>query len=374
MRIAIDARKLMKTDSGIGSYTLNLARALLEEDKDIELLLICNTTHGRGRLQDPRVTEVVFPCPPMSPLTQLALGPFLRKQTLDVFHSPLEITPWRLHRPVVVTIHDLNWIVNPRYNSHNLLFRLAGGAFYRSGLTAAMHAASRILAISHATRHAILEYAPWHASKIRVVYNGIDRNRIYPLEKDMAYRTLVHLIDPGTPFVLTVGQGVPYKNHLHAVRGFLEAFSDRPKYRMVLVRRFIGQDKALQALLQSPHAKAQVLTLPYVTPAVLNALYNAARMVLHPSYYEGFGLPLIEAMATGIPIVTSNVSAMPEVAGPAALLVSPADSRAIAEALATLDRDEALRERLVAEGYKQLERFSWSTCAKATLAVYREMA
>src|SRR5438445_4665868 len=207
MRIAIDARKLMQTDSGIGSYTLNLARALLEEDQEIELLLICRTTQGRGRLHDPRVSEVVFPFPPMSPFTQFALGPFLRGQTFDGFHSPLEMVPRRLHRPMVVTMHDLNWIVNPRYNSHNPFFRLVGGAFYRFSFTAAMHAASRILTISHATRHAILEYAPWHASKIRVAYNGIDRSRIYPIEKEMAYRALAHLIEPGTPFVLTVGQG-----------------------------------------------------------------------------------------------------------------------------------------------------------------------
>jgi glycosyltransferase involved in cell wall biosynthesis len=306
-------------------------------------------------------------------LTLSALGPFLRRQTFDVFHSPLELTPRRLHRPVVVTIHDLNWIVNPRYNSHNPFFRLVGGAFYRAALTAAMHTASRILTVSHATRHAILEYAPWHASKIRVAYHGLDRSRIFPLDKDIAYRTLAHLIEPGTPFILTIGQGTPYKNHLHAVRGFLEAFGHRPEYRMLLVRRLVGHDHELQKLLQSPQARQQVCPLPNVTPAVLNALYNAAHIVLHPSYYEGFGLPLIEAMATGTPIVTSNVSAMPEVVGSAALLVSPADVRVIAEALVTLDRDDAVRERLVAEGYKRLELFSWHTCARTTLEVYREL-
>jgi glycosyltransferase involved in cell wall biosynthesis len=373
MRIALDARTLTHTDSGIGNYTLNLVRALLEEDKELELLLVCTTSRQQRRLHDPRIHEVVLPFPARSPLTLFALGPLLRRQPFDVFHSPLELTPWRFHRPVVVTIHDLNWIVNPRYNSHNPFLRLVGGAFYRASLTAAMHAASRILTVSHATRHAILEYAPWYASKIRVAYNGMDRSRIYPLDKDSAYRTLAHLIDPGTPFVLTVGQGTPYKNHLNAVRGFLAAFGHRPEYRMLLVRRLVGHDHALQQVLRSPQAKQQVSLLPYVTPAVLNALYNAARMVLHPSYYEGFGLPLIEAMATGTPIVTSNVSAMPEVAGPAALLVNPADVRAIAAALVTLDRDDAVRERLVAEGYKRLEHFSWHTTARATLAVYREL-
>ncbi len=233
--------------------------------------------------------------------------------------------------------------------------------------------ASRILAVSHATRHAIIEHTPWNEGKVRVAYNGIDRGRIYPVEKEMAYRTLAHLMAPGTPFVLTVGQGTPYKNHLNAVRGFLAAFGSRPEYRMILVRRTLTRDKALQALLRSPQAQAQVLCLPYVPPDVLNALYNAARMVLHPSYHEGFGLPLIEAMAVGTPLVTASVSAMPEVAGPGALLVPPADYRAIAEALVLLEQDETVRQQLIAEGHRRLECFSWSTCAQATLAVYREL-
>jgi len=373
MRIALDARKLTSSDSGIGNYTLNLARALLEEDKDLELLLLCNGPRGQHLWQGPRVKELLFPFPALSPFTQLALGPFLRQQTFDIFHAPFDVVPRRLHRPLVVTIHDLNWLVNPRYNSTYLLPRLFEGAFFRYSLTAAMHEASRILAVSQATRHAILEHAPWYASKIRVVYNGIDRQRVYPLAKEVAYHLLAPLVAPGTPFVLTVGQGAPYKNHGNAVRGFLEAFGHRPEYRMILVRRAIRQDRALDALLRSPQGKAQILTLPYVTSEVLNALYNTARIVLHPSYYEGFGLPLLEAMATAVPIVTSDVSSMPEVAGSAALLVSPADYRAIAEALVTLDRDETLRARLIAAGRARLEHFSWNACAKAVLAIYREL-
>src|SRR5712691_9262132 len=264
MRIALDARKLTSSDSGIGNYTLNLARALLEEDKDLELLLLCNGTRGQRLWQGPRVKELLFPFPALSPFTQLALGPFLRQQTFDVFHAPFDVAPRRLHRPLVVTIHDLNWLVNPRYNSAYLLPRLFEGTFFRSSLAAAMQEASRLLAVSQATR-------------------------------------------------------------------------------------------------------------PYVTSEVLNALYNTARIVLHPSYYEGFGLPLLEAMATAVPLVTADISSMPEVAGSAALLVSPADYRAIAEALVTLDQDEVLRARLIAEGRARLEHFSWNACVQAVLAIYREL-
>src|SRR5262249_21495655 len=195
-----------------------------------------------------------------------------------------------------------------------------------------MQQARRLLAVSHATRQAIREYAPWYAGKTCVTYHGIDTQRISPLAPDLAWGCLRHLLPPGTPFVLTVGQGTPYKNHANAVRGFLAAFGRQPHYRLVLVRRFVRRDPALDALLRTPHARAQVLCLPYVPPDVLNALYHAARMVLHPSYYEGFGLPLLEAMQAGTPIVTSCVSAMPEVAGPAALLGDPAGPEAIAAA------------------------------------------
>jgi glycosyltransferase involved in cell wall biosynthesis len=374
MRVAIDARKLNGAESGIGSYTLNLARELLSEDPQLELLLVRNRGSRLDGLESPRVREVHVPFHPDSPLTPLALRFFLRRHAFDVFHSPFDLAPKGLGRPLVVTIHDLNWIVDPGYNTENPFLRAAGGAFYRRGIASAMDGASRIIAVSHATRSAIVAFAPRHEAKVRVALNGTDRARIFPIGRDAAFRALAHLVAPGTPFVLTVGQGAPYKNHLNAVRAFLRAFGERPEYRMVLVRRRAVPDRALEELLGSPRANAQVIVLPYVMPEVLNALYNAARIVLHPSHYEGFGLPLVEAMAAGVPVVTSNVSSMPEVAGAAALLVDPADSGAIAEALVALDRDEARRERLVAEGRLRLDLFTWKECARATLGVYREIA
>jgi glycosyltransferase involved in cell wall biosynthesis len=374
MRIALDARALAHAESGIGGYTVNLVRALLAADPDLELVLICRTTPAQAGLQDPRITVVRFPFHPMSPATQYALPAWLRPHRFDLFHAPFEVVPCGLRQPLVVTVHDLNWFVNPRYNSTNPFRRLVEGTYYRASLRTAMQQARRLLAVSHATRHAIHAYAPWHAGKTCVTYHGIDAQRIAPLAPDLAWGRLRHLLPPGTPFVLTVGQGTPYKNHANAVRGFLAAFGGHPHYRLVLVRRFVRRDPALDTLLRTPHVRAQVLLLPYVPPDVLNALYHAARMVLHPSYYEGFGLPLLEAMQAGTPLVTSCVSAMPEIAGPAALLVDPADPEAIAAALVRLDHDAAVRARCIAAGRQRLACFSWSRCARTTLAVYREVA
>ncbi len=373
-RVAIDARKLTNAESGVGNYTLNLIQHLKAEDPNLELVLVQNGRRGSPAIADLSAERIPVPFPHDSPLTPLALRHFLRGRRFDVFHSPYEVAPSGLTRPLVVTVHDINWVVDPAYNSNNWFMRRAGGFFYRNCVIAAMNHAVRIIAISNATRNAILELFPGHEPKIRVVHLGFDRRRIHPLDDAGAARALKSIIAPTTPFVLTVGQGSPYKNHFHAVRGFLRAFRDRADYRLVLVRRFAGRDRELDRLLRTPQAKAQVVVLPYVTPEVLNALYNRARILLHPSYYEGFGLPLLEAMAAGVPIVTSTVSAMPEVVGPAALLVNPGDDDAIAGALSRLDQDEGLREKLIADGRHRLSQYDWAKAARATLEIYREAA
>ena len=372
LRVAIDARKLRDPESGVGSYIVNLVQSLLRQENAPSLLLI---RAGRQRpLGVDEVEEVFVRYPAEIALTPRRLAPVLRGRRFDVFHSPFDIAPRGLEVPVVVTIHDINWIVNPAYNSYNLFMRKAGGFFYRTRLTDAMQTATRIIAISRATRNAIVEYAPWHEPKIRVVRNGIDRRRVHPLPQKEAERLVAPILGPEHPFVLTIGQASPYKNHLNAVRAFLEAFGDRPEYRMVLVRRPTGGDRRLERLLATPLARERVRRMNSVSPTVLNALYNRARIVLHPSYYEGFGLPLVEAMAAGTPLVSSTVSSMPEIVGPAGLLASPADVSALARALVALDEDEVLRARVAAAGRERLAMFDWQDAAKATLEIYAEAA
>jgi glycosyltransferase involved in cell wall biosynthesis len=372
LRVVVDARKLRDPESGVGSYIVNLVQALLRQDGAPDLVLV--RAGGHKPVGVDGIEEVFVPYPAEIALTPRRLAPALRGRPYDLFHSPFDIAPRGLDTPVVVTIHDINWIVNPAYNSYNLFMRKAGGFFYRTRLTHAMRTATRIIAISHATRNAIVEHAPWHEPKIRVVRNGIDRRRIFPLPAEEAARLVAPIVGPEHPFVLTVGQASPYKNHLSAVKAFLTAFGDRPEYRMVLVRRPAAADRRLEQLLATPLARERVLRVSSVPPAVLNALYGRARIVLHPSFYEGFGLPLVEAMAAGTPLVSSSVSSMPEIVGPAGLLVSPAEVGALAGALVALDRDEVLRARVTAAGRERLALFDWAAAAKATLEIYREAA
>jgi alpha-1,3-rhamnosyl/mannosyltransferase len=359
---------------GHSLHITDIATLVLEEDTDLELLRICNATGGRGRLSAPRVMEVVCPFPPISPDTRYALDAFLRRQHLEVFQAPFAVVPRGLHRPLVVTIHERNGLVHPRYTAPLLLRGWAARAYGRAHLTAAMQKAQRLLAVSQATHRAICAYAPWHNAKVRVPFNGLDTSRISSMDKALAFRLLAPCLPPGTPCVLTVGHGAPSKTHRPAVQGGLEAFRDHPAYRMSRVRRAVHRDKELHARLRHPDVQARVRVLSYGTGDLRNALYHAARIVLPPSYYEGFGLPLLEAMAVGTPLVRSRVSALPEIGGPAAVLVDPAAARAIGAALQTLDRDEALRARLIAAGRQRGQRYGWRACARATRAVYREVA
>src|SRR5262245_50722476 len=219
LRIAIDARNVQSVESGVGNHTLNLVNGILSEDPDLELLLLRNGRRKGKLFELPRVEEIHVPFPLNSPLTPLFLGRFLRGQRFDLYHSPDHLVPLGFSRPMVVTFHDINWIINARYNSYNPFMRWAASIHYRNGLIAAMNRARRIIVISNATRNAILEFAPWHEHKIRLVYNGVDRKRIFPMDKTEAGRILEPVIRPESPFVLTVGQGSPYKNHFNAVSG-----------------------------------------------------------------------------------------------------------------------------------------------------------
>jgi glycosyltransferase involved in cell wall biosynthesis len=373
MRVAIDARYLTGRGSGIGTHTRNLIEALLAQDRRLELLLVRGAAGRSPLIDDPRVSELRFPFAPNSPFTRVALAPVLRRHRFDVFHSPFAVVPRGLDTPLVTTVHDLMWIVDPRFISHSAVVRAVGGAFHRASLRATMSAADRVVTPSHATKEAIRGEWPNRVGDVRVAYPAADA-AIHPIDRAACAEALRGLVDPKRPFILTVGDASPHKNHVGAVRAFAEAFGDRSEYQMVIVRRFWRNDPELRRLVRDPRLAGRVALLPHVSVATLNALYNAARIYLHPSLYEGYGHPVVEAMTTGTPVVTSNRGALAEVAGEAAVLVDPEDHVAMAHALDRLDQDPTERERLADAGRARAAQFSWAHCAKVVLATYRELA
>ena len=370
LRIAVDARTVTDKKSGIGNTLDALIRHVVPLADDIRWLLLRHPDAKLPIIEHERVSEVAFRGETKSPYT-LALGLAHRFGDFDLYHSPADVVPLRLGCPFVVTIHDLMWLEAPELASAFLPVRMANGIWYRATMGYSMRNAQRIIAISHATGDAIARVLPREAHKLRVIHHGLEPERYHP-ERAGPRSLLDPYLPRGVRYSLIVGQGSPYKNHPAMVRAFVEAMGTRDDHKLVLVRRFSRVDREMERLLARSDVARVVVTIPHVSDQILHALYRHARMLLFASLYEGFGLPALEAMAFGLPVLGSTAPAVLEVTGAAALHADPRSHRDLVDKIKQLDGDEALRNALIAAGQRRVGDFSWDRAARETLAVYRE--
>ncbi len=369
--IVIDARSVVAHRSGIGNYVEALVHHLVPAAPELDFLLL--RAPGSPPLVEghSNVRELAFPGETKSVKTVFSLGRAHPCADAALYHSPADLVPLGLAAPFVVTIHDLMWIEARRLASAFLPVRWANGAWYTWNIGRAVRGARRVVAISEATRRAIERVYPEHAHKVRVVHHGVDRARFDPARaRERAF--IDDLVPPRTSYSLCVGQGSPYKNHPRILRAFVRAVGNREDHKLVLVRRFSRVDDEMNRLLQQPEVRRVVIVLSHVTDAQLITLYRHARMLLFASLYEGFGMPALEAMSVGLPVVGSSAEAVREVTGDAALHPDPKDEEAIAQAIRDLDGRADLREHIMQAGLRRVAEFSWQRCAEQTLGVYRE--
>ncbi len=381
MKITFDARYIHTTengvlpDGGIGRYSYQLLRHLLKLDPSLQLRLIVRAGNKRPIFDHARgnICEVRFRGGPNSLATLFRLGRVIDAHRSDVFHSPFNMMPRQILCPSVVTIHDIMWLQNPSLCTHFLPEKIVVGSLYRIGIRTALRTARRIITISRASKQTISEYDPTAANRIAVIYHGREPFfKKIPPENHQRQKRIHRLIPANTPFVLSVGQGSPYKNQPRAVEAFLRAFAHEPAMKFVLVRRFARFDGQWMRLMRRQKPRGRLILLDRVTDAELRVLYNRARLFLFPSLQEGFGMPLLEAMACSVPVLTSNTGALLEISGGAALAVNPADTEAIASGLVEIHRNPKLRQRLIAAGKARVMHFCWQKTAEKTLAVYRD--
>lgn len=370
-RVTLDARYIRTQSSGIGRYTEQAVRELLKLDDTLRLHLITHPESPEPFGDHPRVTHTVFDAPANSIATRRALGAVINQHPTQLFHSPFNFLPAKLDMPSVFTLHDIMWLMNPSYCTESRVRRLVQGTFYGQVIPRSIQEASHLLTVSHHSREAIESRFPETRGKVHVSYNGLDPF-FHPLPEDEAWSLISRHIPPRRKFVLIVGQGSPYKNHAGALEGFLRAFEHDPEIYFVLVRRFTrGPSKRLAKLMRTPALNSRLITLEYLSGLELRALYSAAQCFLFPSLYEGFGLPPLEAMACGTPVVTSQIGAPAEVCGPAAELVDPDDPESIAEGLRRVMHDTTHREDLIERGLAHAQSFTWKRCAAQILHAYR---
>lgn len=364
-RIGIDARKL--GDFGIGEYLTQLIDelALLEPFCDFVLL---HQLDGPPSALPPHMTWRRDDAGKYSLREQVSLPWQAWRAGLSLLHLPHYVTPLWSPCPLVVTVHD---VIHLRFADQ---LSLAARAYARFMIRHAARTARHIITVSEHSRDDLVALAGADPARITVVHNGITRDA-HPMDAAQARQAARELLGWDGPFLLTVANTrMRHKNLPRLVEAFAQAAGEVDAgLRLVIV----GGDPppALrEAVAHALGPRAEQVVFPgYLARPGLLALYTACRAFVWPSLYEGFGLPPLEAMACGSPVVSSEASVMPEVLGEAAHYCDPTDPADMARAIREVLTDAGLRERLMQRGTRQAAQFTWAEAARKTAAVYREV-
>jgi glycosyltransferase involved in cell wall biosynthesis len=361
----LDARTATPHFPGIGRYVNNLARAmapLLEADE--RLTVLHDPAHAPPPTASPAVQMLPVNTSPFSASQQFVLPRLLGRLRADLYHSAYFLMPYAPRRrgiPTLLTIYDLIPLLFPRQSTWRarLLARWANRL--------ALRTAEKVISISDATRRDLLAQFHLPAEKVQVIPLAADPAFVRQSEEEVAALRARYALPQR--YVLYLGSNKPHKN----LGRLVEAWARLQPQPLPLVIAGAWDDRYPEARQRAAalSLEGQVRWLGPVSDTDLPALYSGALLFVFPSLYEGFGLPVLEAMACGAPVVCSNSSSLPEVTGKAALLADPTDVEGLAGCVRVALEDEGLRKEMSESGLRQARRFSWPQTARLSLEVYR---
>jgi len=364
VRIGIDARKLH--DFGIGTYIRNLLRFLARLDAETEYVLFCREADVQGVTALGANFRAVPESAANYSLTEQWRIPLaVRRAGVTLFHAPHYVLPPLVRCRSVVTIHDVIHLMFPNYFSNR-----AAISYARASITMAARRATRVMTVSESSKRDILRFVDIPPEKIDVIYNAYDeRFTVEPCEEEVVrVRERFQLHDE---FVLYAGNVKPHKNLERLIQAFhLVRGRGLDHLKLVLIGDEISRYAALRRAVHQHQLHKYVRFLGYLPEETLAIMYRLAGLFVFPSLYEGFGLPPLEAMASGTPVVTSNVSSLPEVVDDAAVLVDPYDPGAIADGMYRVLTDEQLRRSLRRKGLARARQFSWEHSVSRVRDIY----
>lgn len=285
---------------------------------------------------------------------------------VDVVHAVSLGYPIATRKPYVVSVHDIGPLTHPEFFSNTSPWIM------KRSLNQALKKADAIICVSRSTADELESYVGYQlADRIQIVHEGVDP-LFFEKRDPGCLATLKNLPAPGVPFILVTGKISPRKNIARLIRA-LSIIAEIVPHHLVLVGGSGWDMNAVYRETNNPAVVGRVHQVGYVTDDQLRALYNSASLYIHPSLYEGFGLTVLEAMAAGCPVVTSDVYSLPEVVGDAALLVDPYKVDEIAEAIKTVCLDESMATDLRKRGLERVATFTWEKCAEKVAGVYRSV-
>ncbi len=374
-RIAIDYTPAFEQSGGIGRYARELTAALAALDDENSYRLFVSGARAdalppapaynfgwRPTVISPRWLARIWHRAGLPLPAELFTG------AVDLFHATDFTLPFtRPATRTLLTVHDLSFVRVPEAASPPLK------AYLDTVVPRSVKRADHVLADSTATKHDLVDLYQTPADKITVLYSGVDsrfqRVSDRPILESMRQKYGL----AGFSYMLSVGTVQPRKNYSRVIRALAELRATGLDLHYAIAGGEGWLEEEMQHTIVSTGMQDYAHRLGHVADEDLPALYSESRMLLMPSLYEGFGLPILEAMACGVPVITSNVSSLPEVAGDAAILIDPTDIGALRQAMLAVDSDRALRKRLIEQGYRQARKFTWQRSAAQLLSVYKRL-
>jgi glycosyltransferase involved in cell wall biosynthesis len=381
----LDARTATDHFPGIGRYVVNLARALSQLSPGPDLSLLYNPSARATRLALPALSRIACTASPFSLRQQWLVPALLRRAQATLYHSSYYLMPYWTGVPTVLTCHDLIPLVSADHFGAAQQARgaeRARRAVYRLTNVLALRAAHAIVAVSQATKADLLHYFHLDSRRIVVIPEAAETHFTpQPGERIAAVRQKYALPDQ---YVLYFGSNKPHKNLVRLIKAWqISAFRPPPTrvagsgraisgFKLVIAGHWDSRYPEIKQHVETAGLKDHVIFAGPVAEEDLPALYSGATLFVFPSLYEGFGLPVLEAMSCGTPVVCSNVSSLPEVAGDAARLADPLDVDDLAATISQALASEELRQAMLRRGMEQAAKFSWEQTARETLAVYNQ--
>ncbi|ENZ30832.1 hypothetical protein HMPREF1084_03405 [Clostridium butyricum 60E.3] len=376
MKINLELQPCLKNKSGIGIYTYELTK-LLQINKDIELSgEIFNFFNRNDISKDIEGLTI-----PIKLCTLFPYGVYRRiwnkipinynrlfQSDADIYHFFNFIVPPRINGKIITTIHDMTYILYPETMDKRNLKRITDDIDY------SVNRSDKIITVSESSKRDIIRYLNVPEEKIEVVYNGVEYDRFAKSNNNQDKLKVMQKYNLPQNYILYMGTLEPRKNIESIVRSYSVLKKNyNNEIKLVIAGKKGWLFENIFNLVESLKLQDDVVFTDYVDEVDKAAIYQMANLFVFPSIYEGFGIPVLEAMASSVPVITSNVSSLPEVAGDAAILVEPKDVNSIAKNMHKILSNNDLRDKLICKGHIQAKKFTWEASAEKLYKIYKSM-
>lgn len=371
MRIGIDATALPKKPAGAGNYIIQLIRALVEIEREYEFIIFAqHSGHPLINLSDhENIAWRLFPDrKPGSRLLweQVVFPKHVRDAGIDLLHSLHYTQPLNLSCHTAVTFHDMTFFLYPQV--HTRIRRM----YFPLAIRASAKRADALIAVSESTRQDAIQILDIPPQRITTTQLGHDP-AFKPIRDDLIRREVREKYKLPERFILYVGTVEPRKNLPLLIRAYQRLVAAGSDYELVVVGRHGWMYGEVYNQIEASNLQERIHLAGYVDQADLPVVYNLASLFVYPTLYEGFGLPALEALACGVPVITTDTSSLPEIVAEAGVLIPLDDEQALFEAMKSVLKDRKLRQDMIQKGLIQAKKFTWKRTAQKTLQVYRRV-